>query len=334
VPTTRGYRARAGTRGRDVIRTLDPAGFSVAVMQSNYDFSIGGTLGVNAHGWPVPFGPFGTTVKALRLMLADGSLVTCSRTENADLFGLVIGGYGLFGIVVDVDVEMVENVLLVPTYELMSASAAGRRFATGGKGPSVRMAYGRLSVAREGYLQDGFVVSFRPATAQPSRPPPAQRSAAYIFLSRAVFRRQIGSERGKRLRWTAETVLLPRLGARPITRNTILSYPVAALADNDPGHTDILHEYFIPPERFQVFLAACCEIVPAAKQDLLNITLRYVEADPVSVLAYAPTARIAAVLLFTQPLTVDADRAMAAMTERLINAALTLGGSFYLPYRL
>src|SRR5262249_52676992 len=181
VPTTRSYRARAGTRWRDVIRTLDPAGFSVAVMQSNYDFSIGGTLGVNAHGWPVPFGPFGTTVKALRLMLADGSLVTCSRTENADLFGLVIGGYGLFGIVIDIDVEMVENVLLVPTYELMSASAAVRRFATVAKEPSVRMAYGRLSVAREGYLRDGFVVSFRPATAQPSRPPPVQRSPAYIF---------------------------------------------------------------------------------------------------------------------------------------------------------
>src|SRR5262249_36000222 len=209
-----------------------------------------------------------------------------------------------------------------------------RRFATVAKEPSVRMAYGRLSVAREGYLQDGLVVSFRPATAQPSRPAPAQRSAAYIFLSRAVFRRQIGSERGKRLRWTAETALLPRLGTRPITRNTILSYPVAALADNDPGRTDILHEYFIPPERFEDFLAACREIIPAAKQDLLNITLRYVEADPVSVLAYAPTARIAAVLLFTQPLTVDADRAMAAMTERLIDAALTLGGSFYLPYRL
>jgi FAD/FMN-containing dehydrogenase len=332
--TARTYRVRAGTRWRDVIRTLDPAGFSPAVMQSNHDFSVGGTLSVNAHGWPVPFGPFGTTVKAFRLMLADGTVVTCSRTENADLFSLVIGGYGLFGILLDVDVEMVENVLLVPTYEVMPAPAAVRRFAVVVKEPSVRMAYGRLSVARAGYLEDGMVVSFRPAPVQPARAPAAQRSAAYMVVSRAVFRRQIGSERGKRLRWTAETALLPRLGTRPITRNTILSYPVAALADDDRRRTDILHEYFVPPERFDEFLAACREIIPASRQDLLNITLRYVEADPVSALAFAPAARIAAVLLFTQGVTAGADRAMAAMTERLIDAVLMLGGSFYLPYRL
>ena len=55
-----------------------------------------------------------------------------------------------------------------------------------------------------------------------------------------------------------------------------------------------------------------------------------------STLAYAPVpaARIAAVMSFTQEVTPEADRAMAAMTERLIEAVLALGGSFYLPYRL
>jgi hypothetical protein len=56
----------------------------------------------------------------------------------------------------------------------------------------------------------------------------------------------------------------------------------------------------------------------------------------VSALAYAPVpgARIAAVMSFTQEVTPEADRAMAAMTERLIEAVLALDGSFYLPYRL
>ena len=72
------YRVSAGARWRDVIRALDPIGFSPAVTQSNHDFSIGGTLSVNAHGWPVPFGPFGSTVRRFRIMLADGSVVTCS----------------------------------------------------------------------------------------------------------------------------------------------------------------------------------------------------------------------------------------------------------------
>ncbi len=329
------YRVRAGTRWNYVIRALDPLGFSVAVMQSNSDFSVGGTLSVNAHSWPVRYGPFGTTVRSLRLMLADGTVVTCSRTENAELFALVIGGYGLFGIVLDADVEMTANVLLLPTFEHMPASRVAERFIAAVRDAPVRMAYGRLSVAARGFLEDAFVTSYRPAPVQPEALPRANRSAAYTFLSRQALRRQVGSERGKQARWYAETVLMPPLAAkRPLTRNAILSYPVSVLAETNPRRTDILHEYFVPPARFGEFLAACRALIPPSKQDLLNVTLRYVDTDPVSVLSFAPAPRIAAVLLFSQGVSAEADRAMAAMTEKLIDAVLAIGGSYYLPYRL
>ena len=329
------YRVRAGTRWNHVIRALDPLGFSVAVMQSNSDFSVGGTLSVNAHSWPVRYGPFGTTVRAFRLMLTDGTVVTCSRTENAELFALVIGGYGLFGIVLDADLEMTENVLLLPTFERMPAGSVAEQFVAAVRDAPVRMAYGRLSVAARGFLEDAFVTSYRPASVQPDPLPRASRSAAFTFLSRQALRRQVGSERGKQARWYAETVLLPPLAAkRPLTRNAILNYPVSVLAETSPRRTDILHEYFVPPERFGEFLAACRAIIPPSKQDLLNVTLRYVDTDPVSVLSFAPAPRIAAVLLFSQGVSTEADRAMAAVTEKLIDAVLAIGGSYYLPYRL
>jgi len=132
-------------------------------------------------------------------------------------------------------------------------------------------------------------------------------------------------------------VVFSRAASRvPLTRNAILNYPAAALAETNPSRTDILHEYFIPPERFADFLGACREIIPSARQELINITLRYVEADRVSTLAYAPVpgTRIAAVMSFSQETTLEADRGMAAMTERLIEAVLALDGTFYLPYRL
>src|SRR5205807_7626796 len=124
--------------------------------------SVAGTLSVNAHGWPVPFGPFGTTVRSFRLMLADGTIVTCSPTENAELFRAVIGGYGLFGIVIDADLATVENVLLLPAYERMPAASTIGRFAAVVHEPSVRMAYVRLSVASADFLGDALVVSCRP----------------------------------------------------------------------------------------------------------------------------------------------------------------------------
>ncbi len=92
------YRVDAGARWAEVIRALDPIGFSPAIMQSNNDFGVASTFCVNAHGWPVPHGPFGSTVRSMRLVLADGSLVDCSKTQNGELFALAMGGYGLFGI--------------------------------------------------------------------------------------------------------------------------------------------------------------------------------------------------------------------------------------------
>ena len=108
---------------------------------------------------------------------------------------------------------------------------------------------------------------------------------------------------------------------------------MASLADTDRRRTDILHEYFVAPERFADFLSACREIIPGSGQELLNVTLRHLEADA-SVLSFAPAPRIAAVMLFPQSMTDEGERSMQAMTERLIDRVLALGGSYYLPYRL
>jgi FAD/FMN-containing dehydrogenase len=328
------YRVSAGARWRDVIRALDPIGFSPAVTQCNHDFSVGGTLSVNAHGWPVPFAPFGTTVRRFRLMLADGSVVVCSDSENPELFRFAVGGYGLFGIVIDAELRMVGNSLLRPHSELMAAETFAPRFIARAADPSVSMLYGRLSMAREGFLREALLVSYSLVQPQPDRLPPPKNSSAFSFVSRSVFRAQIGSERGKRLRWAAETRLTPRFDRGAVTRNTLLDEPVAALADRVSTRTDILHEYFVPADRFNDFLTACREIVPAHRQDLLNVTLRYVDTDSSSVLTYAPQPRIAAVMLFAQQRTTEADDDMRIMTVKLIDRVLALGGSYYLPYRL
>src|SRR5689334_2137719 len=116
-------------------------GFSPAVMQSNHDFGVAATFSVNAHGWPVPYGPFGSTVRSCRMMLTSGDVVTCSRDENAELFGLAMGGYGLFGVIVDLDVALTENQLMKPTYELMPAARLGPRMVSSiTQDPTVRMA--------------------------------------------------------------------------------------------------------------------------------------------------------------------------------------------------
>lgn len=326
------YVAHAGARWHQVIGTLDPIGFSPAVMQSNADFGVAGTLSVNAHGWPAPFGPCGETVTSLRLMLADGSILRCSRDENAELFSLVIGGYGLLGIVLDAELQMVDNQLLEPLPELMSAAQFGTRMAQQLDGdPQVKMAYGRLSLAREHFFEESLLVTYRPVAPENGRLPPAGRGGGLSgAVSREIFRAQIGSEAMKKTRWALERKHRPGRA----TRNTLMNEPVSNLAGRDRKRTDILHEYFVPPERFAEFVAACRDVIPASRQDLLNVTLRWLAPDATSVLAYAAQRRIAAVMLFSQKTDRAADGAMQRMTEALIDRVLAIGGSFYLPYRL
>jgi len=326
------YRAHAGARWSHVIAALDPEGFGPKVMQSYNDFGVAAAFCVNAHGWPVPHGPMGATVKRIVMVRADGEVVRCSRTENAPLFFLTMGGYGLTGAIIEVELEAAPNLNLVPTFQEMPSRDFAKFFVGAIESGGVNMAYGRLNVDRETFFEDALMITYRAAEDQ-SEIAPASGSGTISKISSSIFRAQLMNEPAKNLRWRFETDLGPTIGGGPVTRNSLINEPVATLDDNDPKRTDILHEYFVSPGRFPDFIDACQEVIPASYQEMLNITLRYVASDPESVLAYAPAARIACVMLFSQEMTARAEADHARMTRALIDRVLDMGGSYYLPYR-
>jgi FAD/FMN-containing dehydrogenase len=326
------YRVAAGTRWSTVIAKLDAIGFSPAVMQSNNDFGVASTFSVNAHGWPVTFSGGGTTARAMTMVLADGTAVSCSRTENADLFRHAMGGYGLFGVITELELDMVPNARLAPTFEEMSGSEIGARFAQQlASDPAIQMAYGRMDVAIDRFFERALLITYRPTPDQ-SNLPAVSGSGFISHAARYMFRAQVESDRAKHFRWWVETDLGPRLEGKA-TRNRLMNEPVITLDDRDPFRTDILHEYFVAPARFAEFVKACQAVIPASYQQLLNITLRFVNTDRDSVLAYASEPRIAAVLLFSQEKTARGEADMARMTQALIDRVLEIGGTYYLPYR-
>lgn len=326
-------RVSAGMRWSELIERLDAIGFSPKVMQSNHDFGVASTFSVNAHGWPVPWSAFGTTVRSIVMVLSDGSLLTCSRTENTELFNLAMGGYGLFGVIVELEIEIVPNRNLAPTFEHVAGEELGMRFIESLKADkTIEMAYGRLDVAIDRFFESGLLISYRPTSDQ-TVIPPASGSGFVSHVAAKVFREQVGSDRVKHVRWMLESSLSPALTSGIATRNSLMNEPVATLDDGDPIRTDILHEYFVAPERFADFVRICREVIPSSYQELLNITLRFVDTDHDSVLSYATVPRIAAVMLFSQEMSVRAEEDMARMTRALIDRVTEIGGSYYLPYR-
>jgi len=178
---SRAYRVAAGARWSTIIAKLDAIGFSPAVMQSNNDFGVASTYSVNAHGWPVPFSGCGSTVRSLMMVLSDGSAVRCSRTENAELFRYAMGGYGLFGAITELELDMVPNQLLSPTFETMDGRELGARFVQRLKEDStIRMAYGRMDVAIDRFFDEGLLISYRPSKDQSQIPPAPLRIRSIV----------------------------------------------------------------------------------------------------------------------------------------------------------
>ncbi len=60
--------------------------------------TMGGAVGMNYHGKNnYKMGPVGEHVLEFDLLLADGSEITCSREQRADIFYAAIGGFGMLG---------------------------------------------------------------------------------------------------------------------------------------------------------------------------------------------------------------------------------------------
>jgi FAD/FMN-containing dehydrogenase len=325
---------QAGARWNEVIPFLNAHGLSVEVMQSNDDFSIGGSLSVNCHGWQFNRPPIDCTVQSFRLMLADGAIVKCSRTENQELFSLVLGGYGLFGIILDADLRVVPNEkfrierLVVPASDYIKTLAKK----TSGTN-DIAMVYGRLRVTANDFLQEGIINIFHrlPSTNLLVTPLGQSKSRE---LPRVIFRGGVNDDYGKELRWNAEKYFSPVLSGDIFERNAILYEPSDWFLDQSTNTTDILVECFVPPKQFEPFLAELRKIIPQNHADMLNVTVRDINRDDDSFLRYADKNTISLVLFFSQTRDATGEEKMSKLTQEIVAAALRHDGRYYLPYRL
>lgn len=331
-PQSHVLRVQAGARWFEVIPFLRERGRSVAVMQSNHDFTVGGSVSANCHGWPANRPPIASTVQSFRLLKADGTIVSCSRTQNRELFSLALGGYGLFGVILDVELATVPDV----TYALERVVLPSEQFEEVHRrmvldDSTVGMAYGRLSTSSDEFLKESILTVMRPTTAavatDRTTDPPSR-------FGRLVFRGSIGSDYGKSLRWRAERDLQPWLRPDYFQRSRLLDEAVEVFGNGSAASTDIVMEFFVPAGQLSRFIVKLRESQRAHPVDVLNVTLRHVLRDEDTFLRYADKPMHCAVFLIHQPLTPEAEAATERATRSMIQAALDCGGRYYLPYRL
>ena len=108
-PREKRIRVQAGIRWCDIQKFVDPHGLAVKIMQTYANFTVGGSLSVNVHGRYIGLGPIILSVRWIRLVLADGSLVEATPEENAELFYGAVGCYNALGVIVEAELDLADN---------------------------------------------------------------------------------------------------------------------------------------------------------------------------------------------------------------------------------
>jgi hypothetical protein len=195
----------------------------------------------------------------------------------------------------------------------------------------VGMAYDRININPDNFKEEAILSTFIIDTITALQP---FKKSRYASLRRTVFRGSANSQYGKNLRWKTEKLVTSQLNGKKFSRNQLLNEGVEVFQNTDTAYTDILHEYFIPRDSVVQFIKAVKKIIPAYKVDLLNITIRNVKKDDDSFLRYTNGEVFGFVMLFNQSRDNKAETEMRSLTQKLIDVAISLKGTYYLPYRL
>ncbi|MBZ9742816.1 MULTISPECIES: FAD-binding protein [unclassified Mesorhizobium] len=336
-----------GARWHDIQTMLHPR-FAVKAMQSTDIFSVGGSLSVNAHGMDHQAGSVAGSIRSMRVMLADGSVTICSPTENDELFRHVIGGYGLFGVVVEATLDIVDNAVYRTSREIIRSDDFPRFFAEVLEpNRDIGLFYGHLSTAPGNFLEDMIVYRYDKVAEEPPADQPPLGEPDGVGLKRVIMNMAKWGSAFQELKWFTEKTLEPKFESCTVARTSAMAEGEACLVTrNNPMHdsvpylfnnlmneTDILHEYFIPRARYNPFIAEARDILRNQDLPVLNASVRIVHKEDVA-LTYAPEPAYSLVLYINQPADADGNARMRALTRALIDVTIKHGGRFFLPYQL
>jgi FAD-linked oxidoreductase len=117
--------APAGWSLERLTRALWNEGLSLANQGDVDPQTLAGALATGTHGTGAELGSMSTFARAFRLMLADGSIVECSRSEQPELFEAQRLSLGLLGVAVSIEIDVLpayrleERVRVMPFGEIL-----------------------------------------------------------------------------------------------------------------------------------------------------------------------------------------------------------------------
>lgn len=314
-----------------------PRQFGIIQKQTGADrLSIGGALAANIHGRGLRLKPIINDVESFLLVDAEGNVLRCSRRENQELFRLAVGGYGLFGVIARVTLRLAPRrklrrvVRLIDLSDLMSAFDA--RVAAG-------FLYGDFQfmtdAAADGFLRRGVFSCYEPAPDDGDAPPSHKELSAgewhqLLYLAHADRERAFENYAAHylstdgQLYWSDTHQLSVYLD----DYHRELDERLGAAHRG----SEMITEVYVPRGELAQFMEATRADFRARRAELIYGTIRLIEKDDESFLAWAGEPYACVVFnLHVAHTRAGVERAKEDF-RRLIDRAASHGGSYYLTY--
>lgn len=319
---------QTGITWSKIQKYIDPYNLSIKVMQSYNDFSVGGSLSVNVHGRD-PYGSLIKTIKEIKVLIADGSIITANKNENSSLFFGAIGGYGLLGIITEASIELTENIKIERKINLID-TIKYKEFFFEKIYKNKDVIFHNANIYPNEFKKV-MAITWHKTTKEITEKNRLQQENSYVKekLEEQILRRFTPA---KNLRQEIEKITLNK--PLIVWRNHEMSYSVKSL---EPlwrfPTTSILQEYFIPIRNFYFFVEKFKKIIQQHDVNVLNVSIRFVKKDSESILNYAKEDCFAFVCY------INVKRSITQIweqtwTRQLIQQAINLEGTYYLPYHL
>ncbi|MDF2114360.1 FAD-binding oxidoreductase [Roseiarcaceae bacterium H3SJ34-1] len=311
--------------------------WGIAQKQTGADLlTLGGALAANVHGRGLLMGPIVSDVEAFTLIAASGDALTCSRTENAELFSLAIGGYGLFGVIADVTLRLTARRTLRRVVRVIdiddAVKAAERRIREG-------FLYGDfqfdIDPRSPSFLTKGVFSGYCPLDGDPT-PPSEQRALSGDDWLNLLTLAHTDKSRAFTLYAQHYLATDGQLYASDTHQLTEYLENYHVEIDRRTGAkcagSEMITELYVPPERLVEFMQASARLLIERDTPVIYGTVRLIQPDTETVMRWA-SQRFACIIfnLHVDHEAASIERAADSLRS-LIDLASDLGGSYYLTY--
>ena len=307
-------------------------GWAIRQKQTGVDnVSIGGSLSSNIHGRGLKFPPLVSDIESLEMINHAGQKLFCSREENGELFSLAVGGYGLFGVVTHVTLRLVPRqavkrqveVIAVKKLLLNVDAALEEGFLYGDCQYSVN-----LEADEE--FHPGVFSCYKPVdevvpTTKPTRQMASSDWAALYRLARtnkekafSQYEQYYLSTSGQ-VYWSDSHQL----------SNVIEGY-IEAVGQTE--ETEMITEVYVARENLIPFMQAVRRDFVQHQVDMTYGTIRFIEPDTESFLAWATEPFVCIVCNLHVIHTPEGLAKAQADFRRIIDRVIEYQGRFYLTY--